>query len=295
MRRLRVHLPEQRDFCGVTEFLLDNLLLLPFLFVTYLVLEILEARAGGALERSLGRTRRLGPLFGALTGAVPQCGFSAAAASFYAGGAVTAGTLIAVFLSTSDELIPVLLSEKAPIALIFRILAVKVAVGVGVGLAVNAVLSFLGKGTPTLHVDELCAHSRCSCKERKGVFVPALVHTIEIFLFILIISGIIEIVLHFVGEEGLRHLILNEPWWGEALAGLIGLVPNCAVSVSGAQIFLKGGMSANALMALSLTGSGVGLLVLFRTNRHWRENVAILLCVYFSGVLFGHFTGILIR
>ena len=291
---MRVHLSEQRDLPGVIEFLLDNLLLLPFLFVTYLVLEVLEAKAGGALERSLGRTRRFGPLFGALAGAVPQCGFSAAAASFYAGGAVTAGTLIAVFLSTSDELIPVLISEKAPVALVCKIVAVKIASGVGVGFAVNAVLSFFGRGEPTLHVDELCAHSRCSCKARKGVLVPALVHTGEIFLFILVISGAVELVLHFVGEDGLRHLILNEPWWGEALAGLIGLVPNCAVSVSGAQIFLKGGMSAGALMALSLTGSGVGMLVLFRTSRRWKANLAILLCVYLTGVLIGHFTGFLV-
>ena len=276
------------------EFLIDNLLLLPFLFVTYLVLEFLEARAGGALERSLGRTRHFGPLIGAMAGAVPQCGFSAAAASFYAGGAVTAGTLIAVFLSTSDELIPVLLSEKAPVALICKILAVKMSVGMVVGFAVNAGLAFFGRGVPTLHVDELCSHSRCSCKEHKGILKPALIHTLEIFLFILVISGGIELILHFVGEDGIRNMILNEPWWGELLAGLLGLVPNCAVSVSGAQIFLKGGMSASALMALSLTGSGVGMLVLFRTNRRWWENLAILLCVYLAGVLFGHFTGFII-
>ena len=277
------------------DFLLDALLLLPFLFVTYLVLETLEARAGGALERSLGRTRRFGPLIGALAGAVPQCGFSAAAASLYAGGAVTVGTLIAVFLSTSDELIPVLLSEKAPIGLIVKILAVKVCAGMAVGFLANMVMTFFGKGEPNLHVDELCSHSRCSCKERKGVFVPAVVHTAEIFAFILLISGAIELVLHFVGEEGLRNLVLNEPWLGEALAGLLGLIPNCAVSVSGAQIYLMGGMSPEALMSLSLTGSGVGLLVLFRTNRHWRANIAILLCVYLSGVLAGHFAGALIR
>ena len=278
----------------MTEFLLDNLLLLPFLFVTYLVLEFLEAKVGGALERSLGRTRHFGPLLGALAGAVPQCGFSAAAASFYAAGAVSAGTLVAVFLSTSDELIPVLISEKAPVALICRILAVKICAGIGVGFAVNAVLSFFGKGAIRLHVDELCAHSRCSCKERDGILVPAIVHTLEIFFFIIIISGVVELILHFVGEDGLRHLILNKPWWGEAISGLIGLIPNCAVSVSGAQIFLKGGMSASSLMSLSLTSSGVGLLVLFRTNRHWRANVAILMCVYLTGVLIGHFTGYLI-
>ena len=278
----------------MTEFLLDNLLLLPFLFVTYLVLEMLEARAEGALERGLGRTRRFGPLFGALAGVFPQCGFSAAAASLYAGGAITAGTLVAVFLSTSDELIPVLISEKVPLVLLFKIVAVKVVAGVAVGFAVNAVLKMLGKGGAKLRVDELCAHSRCSCKERKGVLVPALVHTAEIFVFILIISGAVELTLHFVGEEGLRNLILNKPWAGEAIAGLLGFIPNCAVSVSGAQIYLKAGMSSGALMAMSLTGSGVGLLVLFRTNRHWGANLAILAVLYVTGVILGRLAGFLI-
>ena len=278
----------------MTEFLLDNLLLLPFLFVTYLVLEMLEARAEGALERGLGRTRRFGPLFGALAGVFPQCGFSAAAASLYAGGAITAGTLVAVFLSTSDELFPVLISEKVPFMLLFKIVAVKVVAGVAVGFAVNAVLKMLGKGGVQLRVDELCAHSRCSCKERKGVLVPALVHTAEIFVFILIISGAVELTLHFVGEDGLRNLILNKPWAGEAIAGLLGFIPNCAVSVSGAQIYLKAGMSSGALMAMSLTGSGVGLLVLFRTNRHWGANLAILAVLYVTGVVLGRLAGFLI-
>ena len=278
----------------MTEFLLDNLLLLPFLFVTYLVLEMLEARAEGALERGLGRTRRFGPLFGALAGVFPQCGFSAAAASLYAGGAITAGTLVAVFLSTSDELIPVLISEKVPPLLLLKIVAVKVVAGVAVGFAVNAVLKMLGKGGAKLRVDELCAHSRCSCKERKGVLVPALVHTAEIFVFILIISGAVELTLHYVGEDGLRNLILNKPWAGEAIAGLLGFIPNCAVSVSGAQIYLKAGMSSGALMAMSLTGSGVGLLVLFRTNRHWGANLAILAVLYVTGVVLGRLAGFLI-
>ena len=275
------------------DFLIENLLLLPFLFVTYLVLEILEARAGSALERSLGRTRCLGPLFGSLAGAVPQCGFSAAASSLYAGGAITAGTLISVFLSTSDELIPVLISEKAPLSLILKILGVKVAVGMLAGFAVNSILSLFGKGEPKLNVGELCAHSRCCCHEHNGVVRPALVHTAEIFVFIVAISGLVHVLLHFLGEEGIRNLILNEPWYGEAIAGLVGFIPNCAVSVSGAQIYLKGGMSAGALMSMSLTGAGVGLLILFRTNRHLWQNIAIMLCVYVIGVVFGRLAGFL--
>ncbi len=277
----------------MTEFLLDNLLLLPFLFVTYLVLEALEARADGALERSLGRTRRFGPLIGSLAGAFPQCGVSAAAASLYAGGAITAGTLVAVFLSTSDELLPVLISEKVPISMVAKILAVKVASGTLVGFAMNGVMALFGRGGAKLHVDELCAHSRCSCRRRKGVVAPALVHTAEIFLFILAVSAVFEVAIRYAGEDSLRGLILNDPWVGEAVAGLLGFVPNCAVSVSCAQLYLKGGMSAGALMAMSLTGSGVGLLVLLRTNRHWAANAAILAVLYVSGVLLGRLSGLL--
>lgn len=278
----------------MTEFLLDNLLLLPFLFVTYLVLELMEARANGALERSLGRTRRMGPLIGTLAGIFPQCGVSAAAASLYAGGAITVGTLIAVFLSTSDELIPVLISEKVPVTLILKIVAAKVVAGVAVGFAVNAVMTVFGRGGTSLHVDELCAHSKCSCHERKGVLVPALIHTAEIFLFILVVSAVFEIALHYLGEDSLRSLVLNDPWIGESIAGLVGFIPNCAVSVSSAQLYLKGGMSSGALMAMSMTGSGVGLLVLFRTNRHWVANVSIMAVLYVTGVVIGHFAGFFI-
>ena len=288
---MRIHLPGRCHLRVVIDFLVENLLLLPFLFATYLLLEILEARAGGALERGLRRTRRLGPFFGSLAGAVPQCGFSAAASSLYAGGAITAGTLISVFLSTSDELIPVLISEKAPVSLILKILGVKVAVGMFVGFAANVVLSFFGGNEVKLRVEELCAHSRCSCRDRKGVLRPALVHTVEIFVFIVLISAAVNVALHYVGEDGIRNLILNEPWCGEAIAGLVGFVPNCAVSVSGAQIYLKGGMSAGALMSMSLTGSGVGVLVLFRTNRRIWQNLAILVCVYAAGVFFGSVAG----
>ena len=126
------------------------------------------------------------------------------------------------------------------------------------------------------------------------MLVPALVHTAEIFVFILIISGAVELTLHFVGEDVLRNLILNKPWAGEAIAGLLGFIPNCAVSVSGAQIYLKAGMSSGALMAMSLTGSGVGLLVLFRTNRHWGANLAILAVLYLTGVILGRLAGFLI-
>ena len=276
------------------EFIQETLLLLPFLFATYLVLEAIEAKAGGALESFLERARSVGPAAGALAGAIPQCGVSAAAASFYAGGVITVGTLVAVFLSTSDELIPVLISARAPSALMAKIVGIKVACALGVGFLLNGVLTFMRHMRRRVSVHELCEHSRCGCHEHRGILVPALIHTAEIFAFIAVISGAIEICMHYFGEDCLESLRLNRPYFGELAAGALGLIPNCAVSVAGAKLYLSGAMSPAALMASSFTGSGLGLLVLFRTNRNLKENLAILLVVYVMGVVLGHLTGYLL-
>ena len=273
------------------EFVQETLLLLPFLFATYLVLEAVEAHAGGALERSLERARSVGPLAGALAGAIPQCGVSAAAASFYAGGVVTAGTLLAVFLSTSDELVPVLISKQVPVSLVAKIMVLKVAAAVAVGFAADGVISLLRRRRRATSVHDLCAHSRCGCREHRGILVPALIHTAEIFAFIAVVSGAIELCIHFFGEECLQSLRLNVPVLGELAAGALGLIPNCAVSVAGAELYCSGAMSAGALMASSFTGSGLGLLVLFRTNRSLGENLAVLASVYAIGVALGLLTG----
>ena len=275
----------------MAEFLAETLLLLPFLFATYLVLETVEAHAGGALERLLERTRSIGPAAGALAGAIPQCGVSAAAASFYAGGALTVGTLLAVFLSTSDELVPVLISERAPVGLLAKIVVLKVVCAVAVGFTANGVLAFLHHVRRDVSVKDLCAHSRCGCGRHKGILVPALIHTLEIFAFIFVISGTIELCMHFFGEECLLRLRLTTPFFGEIVAAAVGLVPNCAVSVAGAKLYLAGAMSPGSLMASSFSGAGVGLLVLFRTNRNLGENLAILCSVYVASVVLGWLTG----
>ncbi len=275
------------------EFLIENLLLLPFLFPAYLALEWVEAHAGDALERKLGRVSHFGPIFGAVAGVVPQCGFSAAAASLYAGGVITAGTLVAVFLSTSDELIPVLLSKQAPVGFLCRLVGLKVLFAVVAGFIVNVVLFCFGRRGPSPHVGELCAHSHCSCEEHRGILKPALIHTLEIFVFLLAISALLELALHvFGGEEALKRCILNRPLVGELLGGLVGLIPNCAASAACAELYMEGGMSAGALVASSLTGAGMGLLVLFRTHRHQLQNLGILAAVYAFGVVFGWVGGL---
>jgi hypothetical protein len=275
----------------MAEFLCETLLLLPFLFVTYLVLETVEAHAGGALERLLKRAHCIGPLAGALAGAIPQCGISAAAASFYAGGAVSVGTLLAVFLSTSDELLLVLISSRAPLPLLLKVAGIKIICAIAVGCTAGGILSFIRHKRRDVSVSELCKHSHCGCSKHNGILVPALIHTAEIFLFITAISGAINLCMHFFGEECLLKLRLTEPIIGELAAGALGLVPNCAVSVASAKLYLAGAMSPGAMMASSFAGSGLGLLVLFRTNRNMTENLVILFSVYVIGVVLGLITG----
>lgn len=288
---MRGAVPGRSDFRLVIDFARESLLLLPFLFATYLVLEVLEAHAGGALGRFLERARSVGPFAGALAGALPQCGFSAAAASFYAGGVISVGALIAVFLSTSDELLPVLISERVPFALLAKIVGLKILCAVAAGFLIDAVLLFARRKRRPVSVGDLCAHSRCGCRSRKGVIVPALIHTGEIYLFILLVSGALELALHFWGADSLTRLRLETPFLGELAAGALGLVPNCAVSVASAKLYLAGALSPGALMASSFTGAGVGLLVLFRTNRNLTENLFILSAVYGAGVALGWLTG----
>ena len=270
-------------------FFAEHLLLFPLLFVTYLGLEAFEAKAGGALERFLERARAIGPLAGALAGTVPQCGFSAVAASLYSGGVITLGTLLAVFLSTSDEMLPVLIGSRAvPAALMAKIVAIKIIFAAAVGFAFNAAQSFFrGGAKPKIRIGELCRHSHCHCHERKGILMPALIHATEIFVFIIAVSGAVALATHCFGDSWIRSLLLDRPVAGEAIGAALGLIPNCAISVVTAQMYAGGAMGIGPLLASSFAGSGVGLVVLLRTNRSLKENLAVLLAVYVLAVALG--------
>ena len=282
----------------------ETLLLLPFLFVTYLVLEAIEAHAGGALERFLERSRSIGPLAGGLLGAVPQCGVSAMTASFYAGGVVSVGTLLAVFLSTSDELIPVLISSRIPASIIVKIVLMKIIAAVAVGFAVGGIVYLIRQKNRAVNIEGLCRHSHCHCHKGKGIVLPALIHTAEIFVFILAVSLALHFCMEYFSSGHCCHdhcahgpfesWRLNTPVIGELLGGLVGLIPNCAASVASARLYSEGVMSSGAMMASSFTGCGVGLLVLFRTNRNVAENIFILISVYGCGVVLGWLSGFLL-
>ena len=265
----------------------DCVKLLPFLFLTYLLMEYMEHKTANKLQGVIKKGGRLGPLFGGLLGAVPQCGFSAAASGLYAGRIITLGTLIAIYLSTSDEMLPILLSEVNTIGAvpILKILAVKVVIGMAAGFLADAI--FRPKKEEQDHIHEICEHEHCHCKESKSIWKSALIHTAKIALFIFIITFAVDLALHFSGEDILKDLILNKPVIGQLLAGLVGLIPNCASSIVLTQLYLEGAMSFGACMSGLLVGSGIGILVLFRVNRDAKENIKIVLLLYTIGVVAG--------
>ena len=268
----------------------DSLKLVPFLFLTYLVMEYLEHTAGDKVAKFVNRAGKWGPLAGGIAGAAPQCGFSAAASNLYAGRIISLGTLIAIYLSTSDEMLPIMISEKQPLELILKILLAKVVIGAVAGLLVD--LAFRARRTPGddhehihEHIHEVCEHENCHCEE--GVLRSAASHTLQITLFIILITFVLNLFLEFGGEDVLVRLMLDKPVLGPVLAGFVGLIPNCASSVAITQLYLSGALSVGSMMAGLLTGSGVGLLVLFRVNHNRKENLSILGLVYLIGVISG--------
>lgn len=271
----------------ILDTLADSARLIPFLFLTYLAMEYLEHKTAGKVKSLVQKGGRLGPLFGGVLGVVPQCGFSAAAAGLYAGRVITLGTLIAVFLSTSDEMLPILISEADRFGAvpILKILALKAAIGILFGFLVD--LAVHPKKTEHNHIHEMCEHDHCHCGEGGGILKSAVIHTAKITLFILLVSFLLNVALYFGGEDILKGLLFNQPVIGELLAGLVGLIPNCASSVVITRLYLEGAMSFGACMSGLLVGAGVGVLVLFRANKSKRESMGILLLLYGIGVAAG--------
>lgn len=274
---------------------IDTLKLIPFLFVTYLLMEALERRTE---EKSQDLIRRenvghLGPVFGAIVGVVPQCGFSAAAASLYSGGLISLGTLLAVFLSTSDEMLPLFISAQVPLAEMAKILAAKAAIGLLTGLVIDFVLHQIARRRKNTqeekHIHDLCEQEHCGCEEEEGsILKSALVHTLHITLFVFLITLALTLLVEGFGEDAIRDLLSSHAAAGVFLSAAVGLIPNCASSIMITQLYLDGLIRVGQMMAGLLVSSGVGLLVLFRTNSHHvKENLKITALLYVLGVLWG--------
>ena len=280
----------------------DTLRLVPFLFVTYLAMEALEHASADRVQAVVERSGKAGPAVGALLGAIPQCGFSAMAATLYAGRVVTVGTLVAVILSTSDEMIPVFLAHGEPAGRMLAIMAAKVVVGVAVGFAVDVALRLLRRaGDGHAHIHELCERAHCHCDDddaghdhghgRWAIVRSAAVHTVQVGAWILVITFAFGLVIELVGVDALATAVANHPVRATFLSALVGLIPNCGASVAITELYLEGALATGPMLAGLLASGGVGLLVLWRTNADVRQNAVITLFVYVVAVVVGLVSG----
>lgn len=269
--------------------LIDTLKIFPFLFITYFIMESIEHKMGEHAKNTIKKSGKVGPLVGALLGAFPQCGFSTAASTLYSGRVITVGTLIAVYLSTSDEMIPIFISEHIPVSVMLEIILLKVFTGIIAGFLIDYSVRVLSKNKKTEvepEIHHLCEHENCHCEEQSPLR-SSFTHSIKITVFILIVNVVLGFVISLVGEDALASLLTNKPVIGEMIAGLIGLIPNCAASVVVTQLYLDGALSFSAMMSGLLTGAGVGLLVLFRSNDNLKKNIQIVGILYVVGVVCG--------
>ena len=272
----------------IEDTLIDGVKLVPFLFVTYLFMEILEHKMNNNLREKIAKAVKTGPVWGGILGVIPQCGFSTAAASLYSGGIITVGTLIAVFMSTSDEMLPILISREVSVATILRILGTKVVIAVISGLVAEYfyIKIFMKKERdPDIHI--VCEEEHCHCED--GSFISAVKHTVKIAIYIILISFVLNLITHFWGIENIKGLFSAMPMLEQFLSALVGLIPNCASSVVITEFYLDGVISAGAMMAGLLVNAGVGMLVLFRLNRHIKQNLSIVGVMYILGVFWGVF------
>lgn len=264
--------------------LLDSLRLVPFLFLTYVAMGFLERATGPKAAARIQKAGKLGPIWGSFLGAVPQCGFSAAASYFYMNRVLTLGTLIAIYMSTSDEMLPILISQQVGAGVILRILGIKVIIAMISGFLIELLFGWMARHKKVPKEFELPG-DRCCC--RTGILVDAISHTLKVFVFIFMISLAIGGVIALIGEGELYRLFSDIPVLGEAIAALVGLIPNCAASVVITQLYLDGIIGTGPMMSGLLVSAGMGLLVLFKENHHRYENITIILLLYAVSVAWG--------
>lgn len=266
---------------------IDTLKILPFLFLAYLVIELIEKKAGDKTTKIIKKSGKFGPALGGILGIVPQCGFSAAAANLYAGRIITIGTLIAIFLSTSDEMLPILISEAVPADIIIKILLIKVCIAILVGVIVDFIFrrNKVEKNSKE-EIHKLCDEEHCHCEEQ-GIIKSSITHTLQILVYIFVISLVLNFIIYFIGEDKIAHLILNVPIIGPVVSSLVGLIPNCASSVILTQLYLENIITVGSMIAGLLVNSGIGILILFRVNKVKKENFTILSILYGVGVISG--------
>lgn len=268
----------------ILDTLLDSVKLLPFLFVAFLIMEYIEHKFSNKGKEKISKAGKYGPVLGSILGAFPQCGFSVMATNLYATRIISVGTLISIYLSTSDEMLPILISEKASISVIVKFLVIKILIGMLSGILIDFVLR-KKENKKMNKIKDFCDEHKCNCSH--GIIKSAIKHTINIMLFLLIITFILNLGFHYLGYDKISKLFLKGNLFSSFVSSFIGLIPNCASSVILTKLYLENVISFSSCLSGLLTSSGVALLLLFRVNESKKENFKILLTVYLIGALSG--------
>ncbi len=269
----------------IIDTLLDALKLLPFLFVAFLIMEYIEHKFSKKSKSKITKAGKFGPFIGSLLGAIPQCGFSVMATNLYATRIITIGTLISIFLSTSDEMLPILISNGAKAGIIVKILLIKVLIGMIIGFIIDFILRKKINYNKEYEIKDFCLEHHCDCNH--SILKSTIKHTLNITLFIVVVTFLLNIGMNYLGEDGIGKLFLKDSFFSPFISSLIGLIPNCASSVVITELYLNGAITLASCISGLLTGSGVALLVLFKVNKNKKENLIILLSLYLIGALSG--------
>lgn len=276
----------------IIDTLVDALKILPFLFITFLLLELLEHKLNNKTKNVISKSGKVGPIIGSLLGVIPQCGFSVVATNLYITRVISLGTLFSIYLSTSDEMLPIMLSQNVNYKTILIVILIKVIAGMLFGFVIDLVIR---KNNTNKYDYHICEEEHCHCDH--GIVKSSLKHTFNIIIFIIGVSFILNVIFLYCGNDLISKIFMKDTLFGPFLGSLVGLIPNCGASVILTEMFLKGAINLGTCMAGLLAGSGVALLVLFKSNKNIKENLCICLTLYLIGVLVGIFievVGILI-
>ena len=272
-------------FDVIIDTIIDSIKLIPFLFVAFLIIELFEHKFDEKIKNIILKTRKIGPVIGSMFGIIPQCGFSVLATNFYITRVISIGTLVSIYLSTSDEMLPIMLSEGVKGSTIFGILLIKFICGIIFGFIIDTLVRI--KNNKIKYNYHLCEEDHCDCEH--GIFKSVLKHTLNTITFIFLISLILNTMFQYIGEDLISKIFMKNNIFGPFIGAIIGLIPNCGASVIITELFLKGAINLGTCIAGLLTGSGVALLLLIRSNKNIKENVFIISTLYLIGVLVGIF------
>ncbi len=267
----------------------DVVYLIPYFFLTYLLLEYLEHKTHSKIRKIIQKTNRFGPFWGAFAGLMSGCGFASVAANFYLTRVITFGTLIAIYLASSDEMLPLMISQGISGKIIAQIVVFKIIFSVFIGFLIDF---YHHRQKQSLTFKDLCNQANCHCRENT-VLKSTLIHTLQLTVFVFCICFLFNAVFHFVPFERMALLFASHETSAVFIAALVGLIPNCGVSIALTQLYIQGVLSVSPLIAGLLSGGGIGLIVLYKLKPDVKELIKIGGILFICGVIGGHIAGLL--